>query len=63
VPGGRRIDVYHPVMESLLGAISCECHGYQKLDDERQNGNGMPIPGSTADQLMTIYDRLEGHLS
>lgn len=62
-PGGRHIDVYHPTMEALLGAISCECHGYQKLGDEHQDGGGAPKPDSTAHQLLIIYDRLEGHLS
>lgn len=62
-PGGRRIDIDHPAMESLLDAIGCECHGFQKLDEERRGGDGPPKPGSTAHRLLTIYDRLTGHLS
>jgi hypothetical protein len=50
-------------MEALLGAISCECHGYQKLDDKRQRGDRGSKPNGTADQLLTIYDRLEGYRS
>jgi hypothetical protein len=62
-PRGRRLDIYHHSMEALLGAISCECHGYQKLDDERNDGDGTPQPGSTAEQLLAIYDRLTGYSS
>jgi hypothetical protein len=62
-PGGRHLDVDHPSMEALLGAISCECHGYQKLDDKRQRGDRGSKPNGTADQLLTIYDRLEGYRS
>lgn len=62
-PGGRRIDIDHPAIDDLLGAISCECHGYQKLDAERQARGDTPKPGSTADELLAIYDRLAGPLS
>jgi hypothetical protein len=59
-PHGRRMDPFHPAMDGLLDALGCECHGYQKLDDERQDGGEPANPGSTAVQLMAVYDRLAG---
>ena len=62
VRGGHRIDLDHPAMQDLFSAIACEAHGYQKLDDERDEGS-TPASGGTAEQLVAIYDRLEGHLA
>lgn len=61
VPGGRCLDTNHPDIDDLLGAIGCEVHGYQKLDDER-SGGGKPVRGGTVGKLLALYERIEGHL-
>ncbi len=64
VPGGRCIDTCHPAIDDLLEAISCEVHGYMKLDEERSGrARSRPTRGSTADQLMAVYERIESHRS
>lgn len=64
VPGGRRINTNSPAIDELLDAIGCEVHGYMKLDEERTGKTTTrPTRGSTAHQLLTVYDRIEGHRS
>lgn len=64
VPGGRRIDLHHPIMDDLLGAIAAEVHGYMKLDEERDGrARTKPKRGSSAERILALYQRIEDHLS
>ena len=64
VPGGRRIDTNHPALDELIEAIGCEVHGYMKLDEERTGrASNRPTRGTTAYQLMAIYERIEAYRS
>lgn len=64
VPGGRRLNTSHPIMEDVLAAVGVEVHGYMKLDEERDGrARVRPKRGSTAERLMVIYEQIEQHLS
>lgn len=64
LPGGRYLDTDHPLIHHVLDAIGTEVHGYMKLDEERDGKPRMkPKRGSTAERLLTIYQRIEDHLS
>ena len=64
VPGGRRIDVNHRALDELIEAIGCEVHGYMKLDEERTGrASNRPTRGTTAYQLMAVYQRIEAYRS
>jgi hypothetical protein len=63
VPGGRAIDIYHPLMDDVLGAVGIEVRGYMRLDEERDGQERMkPKKGSTAERLLAIYKKIESHL-
>jgi len=61
VPGGRAIDICHPLMDDVLGAVGIEVRGYMRLDEERDGQERMkPKKGSTAERLLAIVN--EPHL-
>jgi len=63
-PDGRRLGGTDADLDDLLGAIGVEAHGFLKLEEEdAAQPLASPRPGGTAARLLTIYDKIEKHLS
>lgn len=62
--GGVRIPATDAELDELHGALWTEIRGFQRLDEERLGHElDEPVPGSTADRLSRIYDKVERLLS